>query len=67
MDHVLTSGEGLRAVREQHGLTQAQVAEAMGTSRPYVTVLEGKSLIRSTKTIERYVAAVQTLTKGGAS
>ena len=71
MDMDQTSGPLLRAYRESFGVTQTQVARAMGTSRPYVTVLEGKVTIRNAATARRYteavLEAVRALAKGDAS
>lgn len=59
--HPLPTGDELRALRESHGLTQAQVAQAMGSTQQHVSVIEGKASVRA-KTADRYRRAVYAYT-----
>lgn len=47
----------LTQLREQRGLSQAAVAEDLGTSRPNVSRIEGEDDLR-VSTLERYVEAL---------
>ncbi len=50
-------GEYLRGFREEAGLTQAEVAEKLGTSQPSVAKLEARSDVLMS-TFAKYVEAV---------
>lgn len=57
----MTTGQELKALREEAGLTQAQVAGAMGTHASYLPVVEGKAVVKK-RAADRYRAAVDALT-----
>lgn len=57
----MVSGQELKRLREEAGLTQAQVASVMGSHASYLPVIEGKAVVRR-KTADRYRAAVDALT-----
>lgn len=52
-----TSGRDLRDLRDEHRLTQDQIATSMRTTQQYVSTIEGKATVRH-KTAERYRSAV---------
>lgn len=47
----------LRELRERRGVTQEQIAEQLGTSRPNVSRIEREDDVR-VSTLQRYVAAL---------
>lgn len=58
----VATGPELKDLRETAGLTQTEVAAAMGiTDRAYLSVIEGKSVVRKA-TADRYRRAVYGLT-----
>ncbi len=54
------AGERLRAARVSAGLTQAQVASAMGVSPPYVAKLESGTGTVSSAQLSAFVAVLDT-------
>ena len=48
------------AARSQAGMTQAQVAEAMGTTQAVIARLEGRRVKPSIRTLERFAKATGT-------
>lgn len=57
----MTTGDDLRRLREDAELTQAQVAERMGSTQQHVSTIEGKAKVRR-PTADRYRAAVLPVT-----
>lgn len=57
----MTSGQELKALREEAGLTQAEVAARMGTHASYLPVVEAKTVVRK-RMADRYRDAVEALT-----
>jgi transcriptional regulator with XRE-family HTH domain len=51
--------EGLVALRKEHRLTQAEVAERMGVSQPTVAIFERYDANPTLSTIRRYANAVE--------
>jgi transcriptional regulator with XRE-family HTH domain len=57
-------GKGIRMLRQEHGLTQSQLAASLNTRRSYISTIERGVAIPSILTIER-IAAVLDLENGG--
>lgn len=51
-------GAMLKVLRKRHGMTQAQVADAMGVVRTSVTNIEAGRQLLSVETINAYAAAI---------
>lgn len=57
MKRVMSLQVALAELREERGLTQAEVAEDLGTSRPNVSRIESELDVRLS-TLERYIEAL---------
>lgn len=57
----MTTGKELKELREEAGLTQAQVAAIMRTHASYLPVIEAKAVVRK-RMADRYREAVEALT-----
>jgi transcriptional regulator with XRE-family HTH domain len=49
-------GRGIRMLRQEHGLTQSQLATSLNTRRSYISTIERGVAIPSILTIERIAA-----------
>jgi transcriptional regulator with XRE-family HTH domain len=56
----ITTGQELRDLREEHGLTQTQLAKALGTTQQQVSVTESRAVVRE-RTAKKYRGAVYAL------
>ncbi len=56
----ITTGQELRDLREEHDLTQQQVASALGSTQQQVSVTESRAVVRE-KTAKKYRGAVYAL------
>jgi HTH-type transcriptional regulator / antitoxin HipB len=58
--HAFELGERVRQLREEHGLSQRELAEKIGSTQPAIARLEGGGVAPSIDTLERVAGALGT-------